>query len=104
MPFATLFSFTEPLGPPSPLAPLSATTITRVLSSSPAAARASSSRPMCWSAWLRNPAVDLGHAREQALLVSRERGPGPGAVERRKGAPVRSGPDVAGPQGIDRRQ
>jgi hypothetical protein len=56
MPLKNLFSLTEPLGPPSPLAPLSETSITMVLSSSPDCSRKSSRRPISWSVWDRKPA------------------------------------------------
>ena len=56
MPLKNLFSLTEPLGPPSPLAPLSETSITMVFSSSPDSSRKSSRRPISWSVWDRNPA------------------------------------------------
>ncbi len=39
MPLNILFSLTEPSGPPSPLAPLSETTITRVFSRWPVSSR-----------------------------------------------------------------
>ena len=39
MPLENLFSLTEPFGPPSPLAPLSETTMTIVLSSWPISSR-----------------------------------------------------------------
>ena len=39
MPLANLFSLTEPLGPPSPLAPLSETTTTIVFSRWPVSSR-----------------------------------------------------------------
>ena len=38
-PFAKMFSFTDPLGPPSPLAPLSDTRITMVFSRCPDSSR-----------------------------------------------------------------
>ena len=56
MPLKNLFSLTDPLGPPSPLAPLSETSITMVFSSSPDSSRKSSRRPISWSVWDRNPA------------------------------------------------
>ena len=39
MPLTNLFSLTDPFGPPSPLAPLSETTITSVLSRCPVSSR-----------------------------------------------------------------
>jgi len=56
MPLKNRFSLTDPSGPPSPDAPLSETTMTNVLSRCPVSSRKSSSRPMWWSAWDRNPA------------------------------------------------
>lgn len=56
MPFVNFISFTEPSGPPSPLAPLSETTIRMVFSRWPISSRKSISRPMLWSAWERKPA------------------------------------------------
>jgi hypothetical protein len=50
------FSLTDPVGPPSALAPLSDRTMIRVLSNSPSSRRNSSSRPMWWSVCSRNPA------------------------------------------------
>jgi hypothetical protein len=55
-PLKNLFSLTEPLGPPSPLAPLSETRTTIVLSRSPICSRKARRRPISWSVWLRNPA------------------------------------------------
>jgi hypothetical protein len=49
-------SLNVPAGPPSALAPLSEMATTIVLSSSPRPAMKSSTRPMWWSVWLRNPA------------------------------------------------
>ena len=39
MPLNSLFSFTDPFGPPSPLAPLSETRMTMVLSRCPVSSR-----------------------------------------------------------------
>ena len=46
MPFMNIISLTEPSGPPSPLAPLSETSMIRVLSRSPMNSRKSSNRPI----------------------------------------------------------
>ena len=46
IPLKNLFSLTDPLGPPSPLAPLSETSTTIVFSSSPICSRKSRSRPI----------------------------------------------------------
>ena len=56
MPLKNSDSLIEPFGPPSPLAPLSETSTTIVFSSWPDSSRKSSSRPISWSVWLRNPA------------------------------------------------
>ena len=56
MPFMNSISLTEPSGPPSPLAPLSETTMIIVFSRWPVISRYSSSRPTWWSACDRNPA------------------------------------------------
>jgi hypothetical protein len=51
-----LFSLIDPCGPPSELAPLSEISMITVFSSSPIAARKSTSRPMWWSVCSRKPA------------------------------------------------
>ena len=56
MPLANFISLTDPFGPPSPEAPLSETTITRVFSRQPNSSRKPSRRPISLSAWPRNPA------------------------------------------------
>ena len=45
-PLKNLFSFSDPFGPPSPLAPLSDTRMTIVFSRSPDSSRKSSNWPM----------------------------------------------------------
>ena len=48
-----------PVGPPSALAPLSDSTISRVLSSTPRVRKKATIRPIWASAWVRNPANRL---------------------------------------------
>src|SRR5690349_19907406 len=48
-------SFTDPVGPPSSLVPLSDRSTISTSSSTPSSASAATSRPIWWSAWLKNP-------------------------------------------------
>src|SRR4029450_8934985 len=83
MPLKNLFSLTDPLGPPSPLAPLSETSITMVFSSSPDSSRKSSRRPISWSVWDRNPAYTSAirqNSRWSCSPRARVHRPPPGAL------------------------
>ena len=70
-----LFSFTEPFGPPSPLAPLSETRTIIVFSNSSPSSR-NSQQPSDLIVGVREKAgVHLGHAGEQPLLTPRTESP-----------------------------
>ena len=88
MPLKNLFSLTEPFGPPSPLAPLSETRTTIVLSSSPGLLEEVEQPPDLVVGVAEEPGVHLGHAGEQPLLVVGQRVPRPHDVERRPGLAV----------------
>ena len=70
MPLKNLFSLTEPFGPPSPLAPLSETRTTMVLSSSPVCLEEVEQPADLVVGVAQEARVDLGHAREERFSSS----------------------------------
>ena len=71
MPFKNLFSLTEPLGPPSPLAPLSETRMIIVFSSCSVSSRYVQQAAKLIVGMRQEAGVHLGHPAEQ--LAARHR-------------------------------
>src|SRR6266851_5132183 len=89
MPFANNISLTDPSGPPSPLP-----RFLQVVE-----------QPADVVVGVRQePRVDLGHPREEALLIGRQRIPRPGVVKRREWLSLGALAGLGGADRVDRRQ
>ena len=103
-PLANFISLTEPFGPPSPLAPLSETRMTSVLSRWLGLLQVVEQPPDVVVGVREEAGVDLRHPREQALLVVAERVPGPGVVELGERLAVGAGPGLRRADRVERRE
>ena len=97
-------SLTEPLGPPSPDAPLSETRTTRVFSRQPELLEEAEQAADLVVGVREEPGVDLGHPAEESLLLVRERVPRAGDVESGERLAVRAGAGLGRADRVDRRQ
>ena len=84
MPLANFISLTEPLGPPSPLAPLSETSDHERVLALAGLLEEVEQPPDVVVGVGQEAGVDLGHAAEEPLLVVGQRVPRPGDVEQRE--------------------